>query len=464
MPCLNPITIPTRSRFLISTNRDALFNTFRCNNCVTCENLKIREYQYRSFYESEFTFKSGGFLYFDALTYREDDVPHVSDLFPIKPDFDCYCFNHDHLRKFLVNLHRQLDYHGFDVKGNLSHFICCEYGTSDSGTHRPHYHVLFFVRFKIEPITFSFFISKCWKYGHTDGVGWKSNSYILNHNTLRSNSLRLTNYVCKYIQKSSLYSQIIDHRISYLSNSTFRFEFDKYSDYKSELRRIKRSLSERLFVSHFFGISALEHIDLNSVIYSNMVQLNTPDFVLSIPLPLYYVRHLFYRRAFFNGFVHYIPTSSGELYEYNRKKSVYSSVYNNFYAQCVTLGFTPKTDFLQRFTNYFLFYRHRLRNDDFDDYSFNERMTYSDLYLYQYPKDFDFFGGYVVSRKRLFNPITDSYSHFSELSSFRDLLSCSYTYEPFERFYKFLSRGYYLHFKNKEALKARRQSIAMQYS
>ena len=66
--------------------------------------------------------------------------------------------------------------------------------------HRPHYHLLLFVRKKVDPLKLSALISRCWKCGRTDGIPYQSNFYVFQHNVVKNNHLGDIIACAKYVQ------------------------------------------------------------------------------------------------------------------------------------------------------------------------------------------------------------------------------------------------------------------------
>lgn len=124
-------------------------------------------------------------------------------------------------------LRKRLRRRKFDVVNNLSYYFVTEYGTADTysdpsgrlhyGTHRPHYHVLFYVTDpRLTPVVLSDIIADVWKYGRTDGIRYHDRTYF-NHNvfwkTCGDNRMRgLTMYLAKYITKDSDFQKVLDKR------------------------------------------------------------------------------------------------------------------------------------------------------------------------------------------------------------------------------------------------------------
>ena len=186
--CLNPKKIRNPAKRLSMYGGQPLYFNVPCGNCADCKKKKRLEWRFRAYHHINNIINRGGYVYFDTLTYDEDHVPHLSDFISLDSfvpslieqrngisvgiqDFTCFC--HSHWKNFLKNLRRQLDYHYNGCK--FDYFLTSEYGTKEGFTHRPHYHILFFVHdsSKIHPLDFSKVIKKCWDYGRTDGIDFE---------------------------------------------------------------------------------------------------------------------------------------------------------------------------------------------------------------------------------------------------------------------------------------------------
>lgn len=235
----------------------------------------------------------------DCLTYRDVDMPHVSDYIPfsIPKDLDFPCFNSDHFRLFIAALRSRLKRDGYNVTKSVRYFLCSEYGTDESATHRPHYHVLFYVTdSSINPLYLSNLISDYWKYGRTDGVVYRGRDYVLGHcvfgynyNSDLTAALRSCGYVSKYVTKDGDFKKVIYSRFSLLEQhlSIVSPSFDVSS--------LKRSMRQYLRISKGFGLSMLDFVDVENIIKDNGLYLSDSNKVKRFyPLPSYYRRKLFF--------------------------------------------------------------------------------------------------------------------------------------------------------------------------
>lgn len=171
---------------------------------------------FRSTYEFHDCISAGGFVYFDTLTYSEGNVPRIRDI--ISCGTADYCFNHKHITDFMKRLRIDLQRHYKGV--SIRYFLSSEYGTKNTGTHRPHYHVLFFVYGDISIKEFSLLVSSNWTFGRTDGLPYKPYLYVESHNSISKSSmaniLHTANYVTKYVQKSCTFQSVLDKRLNHV--------------------------------------------------------------------------------------------------------------------------------------------------------------------------------------------------------------------------------------------------------
>lgn len=302
--CLNPINIINRSKFLSKDYRQPYFMQVRCGKCVECQRQNSLEWHYRSFHHFRDCVRSGGYVLFDTLTYAPEYLPHLSDFMSLpSSELDYPCFSYVDIRLFLVRLRKNLNKLGYPSK-SFSQFVVSEYGTSSVGTHRPHYHILFFVNNSVIPYNvLSEQISKAWKFGRTDGLPYKSDSYVRLHNVIEGSterSLRVTRYVSKYVMKSCVFQKEIDRRVSAVVEAEAKNHDSSWID-SYDGRKYRRDLLR--YVGQFhrqsrgFGISALSECE-------GVDMVTMPDLdkvVCRIPLPMYYKRKLYQEQITIDG-------------------------------------------------------------------------------------------------------------------------------------------------------------------
>lgn len=296
--CLNPIKIRNPTLNISRSGGQKLMLEVQCNKCAECQLAKRAEWSFRSYQELQHTLRTGGFVYFDTLTYSPKHLPMLSDFVDVKKyklkNHSCFC--HAHFKLFLKNLRRQLNYHYKGV--TFKYFLTSEYGADDRYTHRPHYHILFYVYGVINPLDFSRLVSKCWSYGRTDGLPYHSIAYVSEHIYGRNvgfganNSVDVTTAVCgyvaKYITKSSKFQEQLNKRIFALK---CRIDDEEY------IKQLVRQVDMFHRQSQGFGCSYLYHADERERALLAENKCLVPDkkkVFVTLPLPMYYKRKMYY--------------------------------------------------------------------------------------------------------------------------------------------------------------------------
>lgn len=130
-----------------------------CGSCVGCRMDKAKEWKVRVCHEMQSY--SPDDVHFVTLTYRDGCVPTTHDGRP--------CLRKEDLQGFLNSLrHPQ-----YGVYRQFRYFACGEYGTADTGTHRPHFHLILFGKLDdLVPYQFKHFhsesVAKAWPFGIHD--------------------------------------------------------------------------------------------------------------------------------------------------------------------------------------------------------------------------------------------------------------------------------------------------------
>lgn len=401
--CLHPIYIRNPTKRVNSSGGQLLKMHVPCGKCADCKKHKRTEWHFRTYKEIEHVIKNGGYVYFDTLTYSNRHLPMLSHYFDIKK-YKCkdfMCFDNSHWRNFLKNLRRQLDYH---YKGSkFRYFLVSEYGTDDRFTHRPHYHVLFFMQNKvIDPLKLSLLISKCWKYGRTDGIKYHPLPHVAKHiygynvgfgsNDDMHALSSICSYVAKYVTKESTFEKNIQNRKKYLSAYISSDELLK--DIFNRIDMFHRQ-SQGIGISF---ISELLSMDFKNLLCSNVCRIpSSKKVVTTLSLPLYYIRHLFYtnKRAS-DGHYYWELNERGK--EYMIDKLINSvSVINDMYVQKY-INATPDQKYiiddilcdtrtLYDFAVYKVFYQGRLRyisSLSFKDYMQTSRLSDVEYNIYDW--------------------------------------------------------------------------------
>lgn len=395
--CYSPIDVINPSKYVSLKFRDRYVMQVPCGKCAQCLTAKSNEWSYRLFHHALDTFKEG-FVLFDTLTYDNAHLPHISDYISVSTDVDFPCFSSRDLRLFVADLRQRCKR---QFKSNFSYFIASEYGTDSKHLHRPHYHALFFVKGNVSPLDFSMLVAKTWGRGRTDGLPYKPSTHVL-ENTFRDMSagaLRSLKYVCKYIQKSSLFQKTIDMRLRHIMadiSSTFVSQgLDDWPN-SSHFWRVRDSIARKINQFHrqstFLGASVLGDLDLNEVFNTGQLYMPDNEFVVkSIPLPTYFKRKLFYKLVEIDGAKSWQPTELGLQYLKFREKFQISKLADRFHA--VATQFRLNVD-VSKLADYVYNYRGRFRSF-FPPSTLSERLSHLSFFNYvtRYDKEqFDSLG------------------------------------------------------------------------
>lgn len=408
--CVSTINIFNPAKSISRHFFDRLILSVPCGQCCECQQRKANEWYYRASVEWFDCVRNGGFVLFDTLSYSDDSLPHYSDFLddveksklPAYLDFPC--FSHRDIRLFRESLHNKLVRAGYDVNSsNFRFFLSSEYGTSDEyidwrgnvrfGTHRPHYHLLYYCSVPgLTNLELSRFISDTWEKGRTDGVKYKGVRYVNEETTFvkgNAASIAVSRYVTKYVQKDCEFREKIDARINALvmyyacRNNTW-FEPEQYYDPSSlditcdslrcatsdngtviehidydsvdsylrsesgkKMRRdIVRLVDQFHRQSTGFGASAIAGFDMNDIMETGTLKvLDQKKVVLVLPLPLYYKRKLFYKQIVVDGVKTWQPTELGDLYNQKCQVRTVSLIANRYRGAALECGKYSDVDF-----------------------------------------------------------------------------------------------------------------------
>ena len=351
------------------------YTTVPCGHCAECLKAKRDGIVYRSYYEAQNVFKSGGYVLFDTLTFDEEHLPRVSSVINFK-DFSkkfpfgfsnvfetCNypCFDRVMIQRFFKRLRRKLDYHGFKGKDCFKYLVATEYGDDDNYTHRPHVHVLFYVTDpSLSPLVLSHLIALCWKAGRTQGIDYKPSHFVMDYVfgdgfvSDRSALVKQLTYVSKYVTKDSDFQSELEFRVNDLMESLFSPEWCEsqgieysprcwysriidgsgFTSYDAEglphqllsvkdIRDIERYIWKfcGMFTlqSKEFGADFLSYNDKDDVIRTGQIAMPDPDRIVRyIPLPQYYQKRIFYDlQRDFNGHLFMALNEDGKQFKLN---------------------------------------------------------------------------------------------------------------------------------------------------
>lgn len=356
--CLRPLHIYSPAGNFSSNLSQRYSLQVSCGNCHDCRRTRKDQWFARAYYHTKNIISSGGFIYFDTLTYRPSEVPHLSDFTDrVKKGSldDLTCFSRRDIRLFFVRLNRYLKAAGYNIEGKLTHFLASEYGsddwyTDDYGRKRkaqsiPHYHIIFCVapdcykavrrpfysaykskakkyqgKLRIQgyglefvPLTaldLATFIDKAWQKGRTDGpmyphpyvpgrrpYDFNFHVYSKDQNGEDSAIAAVNRYVTKYVLKNQSFEQKIKSKVILLFYDELSEDIVT-DDYLKQYEGLLRNVTNFILVSKGFGLSFLNDpsFNLDSIIDDNAV-MKVPDKSKGyrfVKIPSYYYRHLFF--------------------------------------------------------------------------------------------------------------------------------------------------------------------------
>lgn len=240
--CKKPLSLKNPCKHF-DVGSDRVMITVPCNHCSDCNNNKRFQWQVRVYYEYLKHHDFGGFTLFMTLTYNDAHLPHVTIKKLPQIQYDEFgraktksleridfqtgevnierevldysfcrerisCFNKHHLQQFTKNVKQELRDHHPGV--SMQYFISSEYGddklyvdrhgNEKIGTHRPHYHCLFFFSSGINIEVAKEILSRHWKgkkFGHVD---FTSRPGVVTDRG-KVDGPGAIGYVCKYVQK-----------------------------------------------------------------------------------------------------------------------------------------------------------------------------------------------------------------------------------------------------------------------
>lgn len=342
--CTNSVKSYTNARYIGKHYVTSFKNWFPCCFCSECIGRKQSEWRLRAYYQALDYFRyDDSFVLFDTLTYRDENLKYFHDIFPASKYqyWDFMSFSREDVKDFLRDLRKRLEQLGFDVRENLIVLVTSEYGSRPDCTHRPHYHILFFVKFKIDPILLSYIIGDVWKHGRTDGVKYKGENYVRYQRVFRNSDaslLKICNYVTKYITKDFYTYKKLFGRC-FKSFSVMHPGWTESYKMRCEFRRFKNQVLPFHLQGLGFGKHGIEIYDIDKIIESNSLPMpiSSKGIVAHIPLPQYYQRKLFYEHYKFEGRVCWKLNDKGverRLKNLNKSIQSFSSRLKSFRYDC----------------------------------------------------------------------------------------------------------------------------------
>lgn len=413
MLCYHPITIVNPTKYVSLKYRDRFLLRVPCGQCAACQENKRREYYLRSFYHAQDCLsRSDGnaFVLFDTLTYAPKFLPHICDFCNTKYNYPC--FDSSHVRKFVVNLRQRCKRW---YNSNFDFFLSSEYGTSEFHSHRPHYHVLFFVNGNITPLQFSRLVADTWLYGRTDGIPYKSDYYVMSNVLDQSaKKIRILKYVTKYISKSCQFTKEINKRVNaILYEIASRYPEYASADWLNSLaaaqyrEKLMRHIGQFHRQSTGFGSSLLSDLDVNEVMRTGQLRVvDNKKVVLSIALPTYYKRKLFYEQYEVDGTLVWCPTDLGVEYLRQQQLRLKSRLEDYYYAAFVQSHIKSN---VKELVDYVVDYRGRIKAD-LPESTLQQRLKDIDLYKYATRYDRHQFGKLGLTSEYLGNSTIGYYT------------------------------------------------------
>lgn len=229
-----------------------------CGKCPECIQQKRAEWSLRSQIEFDHCVKAGGYVFFDTLTYNNDNIPRFREH---------ACFQRKHIQDFLKRIRKRIVIDYKIKERAFRYFYVSEYGHNYK---RPHYHILFFVSSDVPYTALKKYIKEEWKYGFTD----------LNSVKFPYRGVVQTQFCCDYVAK-------------YVSKPD-DYIYELYEQYKNEMS--KEDFRRYFFPFHqqstgfgeslLFDPNNLEHFKENFCVFNRK----------KYTLPMYYVRRLFYKK------------------------------------------------------------------------------------------------------------------------------------------------------------------------
>lgn len=378
--CYKPLHIVNRSD-KIYRNISYPFSLYvPCGKCVECFKQKTNEWQLRIEYEAKETYANNGTILFDTLTYDDYHIPTIKKIarkehiiLPPSEDFSMTCFYYKDFKKFIDRLRTRLRNTELDLTDKLSYYLCSEYGEDDRYTHRPHYHILFFIKkqFDNEQLKqLSHLINECWYCGLTDGIDRKTEYKFLKDNVINSftSMVKLGNYLSKYVLKDLNFQEQYAKRRSRLKQ-LLKDKPQVFSDLNRYIEPFHRQ-------SRHFGLFAIKSHKGNKNTLSNIIKHNyIIGDSLTISLPTYYKRKLFqinYKDVDNKFKWRYTNTPETKEYLINTFDSKVKHLIQHIDNQINTLSIDEKQYVysllagrtLHDYSYYLAYYKGRLKDDD----------------------------------------------------------------------------------------------------
>lgn len=261
--CYKPIRIINR-KIDWNPNFDKLYFEVPCGKCKECQASQIKSWSLRAYYEFLRTKSKGGEVYNFTLTYDDEHLPK---------QYGIATFCKSDVQKFFKLLRKWLEKDGYMMKGELTYFLTSEYGHLHG---RPHYHMLLYCNFPINPHTLYNYIVKFWNRGF---VGYGSLGMLVK-------DYHALQYACKYITKDQSYKVVKDNvykKYLELSEDKDGVNFDNFF---KEFRQFHLQ-------SKHFG-ECMKDMLSNAELEDGRIVSPFSKKQMKISIPLYIIRKVFY--------------------------------------------------------------------------------------------------------------------------------------------------------------------------
>lgn len=191
-----------------------------CGKCPECLDQKVSALYQRNYLEYEHCLKSGGYAYFDTLTYNDNCLPCVNGK---------QYFKREDLTSTIKRLRSNLKYIGYNDK--VRFFFIVEYGETFD---RIHGHIIFYVYDKsLHPLTLHKLLCRAWRFGFCDSV-FATMEHVLT-------SSAAIKYIMKYVTKNFEYKRLDDDELHRMYRPFYRCSinlgfYPDENDYSGKLR------------------------------------------------------------------------------------------------------------------------------------------------------------------------------------------------------------------------------------
>ena len=325
--CLHPKKIRNRTRFFTSHGTPEYIDA-PCGKCMDCRNKLSNEWVVKLKFEFDEFKKNGGSCLFTTLTYNDACLPKFSvsyNIDGINTRHIIPCFNSRDKDRFLNTLRKYFERRG--IKG-IKYMWCSEYGQSENGTHRSHYHILllfpFGVRNFIPDNKLRDIIQCCWTKrganlepfklknglhnfpikGNTPILGkvrWSKDKFTKQFNMWVNDDFALR-YASKYCVKDIEW---------YKQPSIILYEEARKKDLS--LPPLPESCKPKHWQSHKLGYSLLEHLNKHPDDLLNGIDIHSRVDLMKKSVTRYQVPRLYFDKV----------TKDSQFFGFNEGKKVF---------------------------------------------------------------------------------------------------------------------------------------------